>query len=118
MEKNVVKELKGLCKEVKDILEWNIRARDDNWSLIFTYGLLYKGLEESFINNDIDAYRDALMDINVESLTRAKRKVQELYPELRGEKRKAREERQADFEEFSKTTQEEMEAFWEDGEED
>lgn len=97
------KELKGLALEVKQLLEDYPTTRDDTWDLIYKYYKTFK-----------DPYFDELTSINIESLTRARRKVQELFPHLRGEKRLERERRRALFVEFSKTKQKDLEEFWED----
>ena len=102
------KELKGLALEVKEILEEYPSARDDNWDLIFAYHF------KKFQIPVLTLLSNLLRKINIESLTRAKRKVQELFPHLRGEKRLEREKRRALFVDFSKTTQKDLEEFWED----
>lgn len=102
------KELKGLALKVKEILEECPSARDDNWDLIFAYHFKEYGFPV------FELLENQLREINIESLTRAKRKVQELFPHLRGEKRLERERRRALFVDFSKTTQKDLEEFWED----
>ena len=102
------KELKGLALEVKEILEEYPSTRDDNWDLIFAYRFKKFGIPI------LKLVEEQLRKINIESLTRAKRKVQELFPHLRGEKRLEREKRRALFVEFSKTKQKDLEEFWED----
>lgn len=107
MNNEQVKELSGIALEVKGILEQYPQTRDNNWDT-FIYYVMYK---EDFYSYNIPL--SVLMKYPFESITRAKRKVQELYPELRGEKRKERERRQEIFIEFNTKNKKELEEFWE-----
>lgn len=112
MNNEQVKELSGIALEVKEILENYPNTRDNNWDLILIYRWVKCGMFDDYTQNIWD-FVEQLRTINVESLTRAKRKVQELYPELRGEKRKERERRQEIFVEFNRQRKQDLEDFWE-----
>lgn len=112
MENEQVKELSGIALEVKEILEKYPNTRDNNWDLILIYRWVKCGEFDDYQKTILD-FVEQLRTINVESLTRAKRKVQELYPELRGEKRKERERRQEIFIEFNRQRKQDLEDFWE-----
>lgn len=112
------KELKGIAKVVKDILEENEKARDNDVELYIAY---VKKFEPYFIQS----LRFALTKYNYISITRARRKVQSLFPHLWGKRRQERlEKMQEMFKEFNKETtpkdfeetasQEELEDFFED----
>lgn len=114
MKNSETKELTGLAKEVKEILEEYPTTRDDTWALVLYYRYLKYGL----LDNDgtISDFIEQLKNINVASLTRSRRKIQELYPHLRGEKRKEREKRKQIYIEFAEQNRKDLEDFWEDGE--
>ncbi len=87
-------------EKVKAVLERDQRARDDDF-------ILYLDICKTYTNVPVWAmsFEDALVNHvfhglpSYESITRARRKMQEQHPELRGEKYQMRMERQEEYRE-------------------
>lgn len=84
--------------KVKHILEMDAEARDDDFILYLDICKLYTDVpvwavsfEEAMVN------RKEYGLPSYEAITRARRRVQQTYPELRGNRYEKRMERQADF---------------------
>lgn len=91
--------IKNIAKKVKVILEANEEARNSNESLYLAYiAELGYGVDNLY-GEIIEAVKRQIIP-SIESVGRASRKCQELYPELRGEnyiKRYAKQEEYIEF---------------------
>lgn len=85
---------------VKSILENDPNTRGDDLELIWCVAREYDLTRCTFTNTIVEWRKRKLPSF--ESLTRARRKVQEMYPELRSEERVAemRAEREREYREF------------------
>ena len=107
-----MKELKGIAKDVKDILERYEETRDSDWDLFIVYASEHTNLKvvvsSCFFPANVERVFDELSKVSYESIARARRKVQELYPHLLGNRRKAtREQKQDEFFDFAIDTKKE-----------
>lgn len=90
-EKEKIKQEFTECeKEVKAILENHPETRDSYENLYATYIIKKNGIENTAIAEMIRKYFEGIV---FSTVGRSRRRVQERHVELRGEKRKKREER-------------------------
>lgn len=89
---------------VKRILEENIEARNDDFILIAEVYSLLNDSVKRFSFNDIMVYHKNFGLPSIESITRARRKVQNLYEDLRATEgtRRLRANEELDYKEYSK----------------
>lgn len=84
MEKMTVKRLKNITATVKDILSLKKRARDDDY-ILYGFYLNKHGLSVKTPFLTIYQLIQNKELPSMESVGRTRRKLQELYPELRGD---------------------------------
>lgn len=93
-------EVRKIAEKVKEILKTNKEARDNNDSLYLAYIKEYGYGSNNLYGDIIKAVKMRIIP-PISSVSRASRKCQELYPELRGENYKKRYDKQKEFIEFS-----------------
>lgn len=88
---------------VKRILEENIEARNDDFILIAEVYSLLNDSVKRFSFNDIMVYHKNFGLPSIESITRARRKVQNLYEDLRATEgtRRIRANEELDYKEYA-----------------
>lgn len=93
--------MKNIENKVKTLLEMNPATRDDDDLLMLEYCKL---VGVNVLRPFASVMKDASTP-NRESVTRARRKLQEKYEELRGTKyvQRARKRREEEFREYSRT---------------
>ena len=93
-------EVRKIAEKVKEILKTNIEARDSN-------DILYLAYIAEFGYDEYNSYGDIIKAVKeriippISSVSRASRKCQELYPELRGENYIKRYNKQMEFIDFA-----------------
>lgn len=94
-------EIKNIADRVKEILTDHEDARNSDRMLYFYYLKLYF---PSILDVSMSQFLAMKHAPSIESIGRARRKIQELYPELRPNEltKKSREEREEEFLEFAR----------------